>query len=239
MHVGLIGLLLVGAALFAGAIVQGSIGFGAVVVAFSVIVLVEPSLLPQSVILAAVPMTILVVVTNRANIVWRDVSVLAASRLPGVALGAVLVGLLSPTTLALIGAGFVLVAVLVTAQAPVVPRNSATIMSAGFASGLFGTTSGIGGPALGLLYQHETGPEIRAMVGTVSLTAVVTTLGALALVGELSAVDLRTGLAFMPFSAAGAVSARYVTRWVDGRIRSIVQAISVVGAVLAIAKLAL
>lgn len=239
MHVGFAGLLIVGLAMFIGAIVQGSVGFGAVIVAFPLVVLVEPALLPQSIMLATFPLTVVVFLRNRANAVWPEVAALALTRLPGVALGVVIVEVLSPTTLAILGAGFILAAVAATAVAPPISRRSGTLAVAGLASGFFGTSVGIGGPPIGLLYQHDTGGTIRATVGTVGLIGVLTTVVGLSLGGAMSATDLRTGFALMPFGLAGALSARYLLRWADQRVRLIVQVISILGAVLAIAKLSL
>ncbi len=239
MHVGLSGLLVVGLAMFIGALVQGSVGFGAVIVAFPLVVLVEPALLPQSIMLATFPLTVVVFLRNRANAVWPEVATLALTRLPGVALGVVIVEVLRPTALAVLGAVFILVAVAITAFTPPVPRRPGTLVGAGLASGFFGTSVGIGGPPIGLLYQHDSGSTIRATVGTVGLIGVVTTAIGLSLGGAMSVTDLRTGFALMPFGLAGALSARYLTRWADQRVRLIVQAISVLGAVLAIVRLSL
>ncbi len=239
MHIGLTGLMVVGLAMFAGALVQGSVGFGAVIVAFPVVVLVEPALLPQSIMLATFPLTVVVFLRNRDNAVWPEVTTLALARLPGVAVGVVIVGILRPTALAVLGAGFILAAVAGTALTPPLPRRFGTLATAGLASGFFGASVGIGGPPIGLLYQHDTGSTIRATVGTVGLIGVVTTVVGLAIGGAMSPTDLRTGLALMPFGLAGALTARHLLRWADRRVRVIVQAISILGAVLAIAKLSL
>lgn len=239
MHIDLAGLILVGLAMFCGALVQGSVGFGAVIVAFPIVVLVEPALLPQSIILASLPLTIVVFLRNGSHAAWFEVLNLATSRLPGVALGTVLVNLVSATTLAFLGAGFVLVTVAVTAVVPPIPRRGPLLSISGLASGFFGTSVGIGGPPIGLLYQHESGKQIRATVGTVGLTGVVTTTAGLAVGGAMSATDVRTGIALMPMGLAGALTVRHVEKWADQRVRRIVQVVSVVGAALAIVKLTL
>ncbi len=239
MHVGLTGLVVVGLAMFAGALVQGSVGFGAAIVAFPVVVLVEPALLPQSILLGSFPLTVVVFLRGRDNVVWPEVTTLALARLPGVAVGVAIVGILRPTALAVLGAGFILAAVASTAVFPPLRRRRGTLATAGLASGFFGASVGIGGPPIGLLYQHDTGSTIRATVGTVGLIGVMTTVVGLTLGGAMSTTDGWTGLALMPFGLAGALSARFLLRWADQRVRLIVQAISILGAILAIAKLSL
>ena len=239
VHVGLVGLFIVGLAIFTGALVQGCIGFGAIVTAFSVVVLVEPELLPQSVIISTTPVVVAVFLQNRGSVRWGEALRLIGGRAPGVALGAFLVSRLSPVFLAYVGATVVLVAVLVTANIPPITRNTPTLLTAGFASGLFGTATGIGGPPLGLMYQHGAGVDLRATVGTVMLVGGAMTISGFALAGELEAVDIRTGLALMPFSLAGVLTARAIHTWVDDRITRVVQIVSVAGAVLAIIRLSL
>ncbi len=202
-------------------------------------VLVEPNLLPQSVIISTIPVVVAVFLQNRGAVRWREALRLIGGRAPGVAIGAFLVSRLSPVFLSYVGATVVLAAVLVTANIPPIPRKTPTLLAAGFASGLFGTATGIGGPPLGLLYQHGSGEDLRATVGTVMLVGGAMTISGFALAGELEAIDIRTGLALMPFSLAGVLTARVIHEWVDDRITRVVQIVSVAGAVLAIIRLSL
>jgi uncharacterized membrane protein YfcA len=237
MHVELGGLIAVGLAMFVGAVVQGSLGFGSIVTAFSVIVLVDPVLLPQAILISTLPILFTVFVRSRHDVDWREAMLLVAGRLPGVALGTVIVKEVSPTVLAYAGAGLVLFAVGVTAFSRPVPHTTGTLTAAGFLSGLFATSTGIGGPPLALMYQSGTGEDLRATVGTVMVLGVMMTIAGLAIGGELSTTDIRTGVALMPFAFAGVLCAPLVRGWVDLRIRSLVQVISVLGALLAIVRL--
>ncbi len=71
MHVELGGLIAVGLAMFVGAVVQGSLGFGSIVTAFSVIVLVDPVLLPQAILISTLPILFIVFVRSRQDVDWR------------------------------------------------------------------------------------------------------------------------------------------------------------------------
>jgi len=95
VHVELAGLLIVGLAIFTGALVQGCIGFGAVVTAFAVVVLVEPELLPQSVIISTTPVVVAVFLQNRGSVLWGEALRLIVGRAPGVAVGAFIVSQMS------------------------------------------------------------------------------------------------------------------------------------------------
>lgn len=239
MHVELGGLIAVGLALFVGAVVQGSVGFGMIITAFSVIILVDPVLLPQAIVISTLPVLFVVFLRSRRDVDWGEATRLVIGRIPGIALGTIIVKTLSPTVLAYAGAGLVLFAVGVTAFTRPIPHNTATLTIAGFFSGLFGTSTGIGGPPLALMYQSGTGDNLRATVGTVMVLGVLMTVVGLAIGGALSATDIRTGVALMPFGLAGVMCAPSVRGWVDQRIRLLIQIISVLGALLAIVRLSL
>ena len=64
----------------------------------------------------------------------------------------------------------VLVAVAVTWRAITVPVNRATLSAAGFASGITGTATSIGGPPIAIVYQHRPAREIRTTMAVYFLS---------------------------------------------------------------------
>lgn len=237
MHVELAGLMIVGLAMMIGAVVHGSLGFGAVVTAYAAIVLVEPELLPQSIVIASVPITIGVFIRARQSVDWSETARLLLGRLPGVLLGTWIVTVVDVVYLAFAGAGLVLAAVAVTSRSRAIPHTTPALVTTGFFSGLFGTSTGIGGPPLALLYQHGTGDRLRGTVGAVLMLGIFMSVASLVAGGAVSTTDVRTGLALSPFSVAGVMVAPRLQRWVDERISVLVRAVSVAGAILAIVRL--
>ncbi len=236
MHVVDLAFALVALALLIGAVVQGCIGFGMIVIAFPVLVMVEPALMPQSILVVSLPITFLNAYKNFGGADYREVGWLSAGRIPGLIGGLVLLDMADRSALALGGGMVVLVAVALSLWAPRLPRNVPTMLTVGGISALFGTAIGIGGPPLGLLYQHETGQRLRSTISLIMLTGAPISLVLLAITGDLSRTDVQTGAALIPFAVAGSLIAPRFAPWFDDRIRKVVVSICAAAAILAMAK---
>lgn len=236
MHVVDLAFVIVALALFVGAILQGCIGFGMIVLAFPVIVVIEPALLPQTVLLASLPTIVLNAVRNWGEADYREVGWLMAGRAPGLIGGVLLVQLVERSYLAVGGGLVVLIAVALSIWAPRVKRTTANLFGAGVVSALFGTAIGIGGPPLGLLYQHETGARLRGTVSLLMITGGPISVGLLALAGQYNAVDVRTGLALAPATIVGNLLAPRFMPWFDERVRLTVLIVCALAAIAALIR---
>ena len=149
-------------AVAAGALIQGSIGFGSAFVAVPMIALLYPEALPATPLLLALPMTTLMTARE-----WRSIDVtgfflITGARAVGTAAGV--------TFLVLVPASFlsVLVGLLIAALAllsffrPNFEVNNKTRIAGGMASGITSTTAAIGGPPLAIVYQRESPDVIRS-----------------------------------------------------------------------------
>lgn len=239
MHVVGIEFVVVALALCLGAMVQGSLGFGMVLVSFPVLVITEPELLPQTTMIVALPMIVSLAWRHRGGAVWRDVGLITLGRLPGIGLAIAILSIASPRAIGLMAGVTVLAAVAVSFWAPAVPKTTPNMLIAGVISALFGTSVSIGGPPLALLFQHESGPRLRSTMTSIMLFGGPLSLVILALSGQVASVDVRTGLALAPFSVIGSYSSRWVIPYVDDRLRPIILTICAFGALIAIARLSL
>ncbi len=237
MHVVGLEFIIVALALFLGAVVQGSLGFGMVLVAFPVLVITEPALLPQTTMIVALPMILSLAWRHRGGTIWRDVTLVTLGRIPGIAIAVGILSVASPRAIGLMAGGTVLGAVAVSFWAPAVPKTTPNLMLAGVVSSVFGTAVSIGGPPLALLFQHEAGPQLRSTMTSIMVFGAPMSLSILALTGQVDGVDLRTGLALAPFSVLGSYSSRWVIPHVDARLRPIILTICAVGAIIAIVRL--
>jgi len=237
MHVVGIEFVVVALALCVGAMVQGSLGFGMVLVSFPVLVITEPELLPQTTMIVAVPMVLGLAWHHRGGAVWRDVGLITLGRLPGIGLAIFILSVASARTIGLLAGVTVLAAVAVSFWAPAVPKTTPNMLFAGVISALFGTSVSIGGPPLALLFQHEAGPRLRSTMTSIMLFGGPLSLAFLALSGKVDGTDLRTGLALAPFSVIGSYSSRWVIPYVDEKLRPIILSICALGAILAIIRL--
>ncbi|MDP9416705.1 MAG: sulfite exporter TauE/SafE family protein [Actinomycetota bacterium] len=225
-------LFLVGAALLVGSVVQGVAGFGVALLAAPVIALVEPALIPVTLLLATSALPVMSVVREFGDIDWQGLAWALLGRVPGTALGTWAVVVLSARALAIVVALVVLAAValsLVRWQPGPTPRG---LLVAGMASGAFGTSTGIGGPPIALLYQRESGPRIRATLAAYFTLGIVMSLVALSIAGRVHRDDVATAAVLLPFLAAGFVLSNPLRRALDrGRTRAAVLTISAASAV--------
>src|SRR4051812_49148204 len=155
-------LLAGGLAVFAGAVVQGGVGFGLGLVASPLIAVLDPTVMPGAIQVVNVTLPLFTLAAEWRMVDWRGLGFALLGRLPGSAIGALIVVYVSTRMLGILVGAMVLLAVAVTSSALKVPKNGATLVTAGLVSGVTGTATGIGGPPMGLVYQHAQGPQIRA-----------------------------------------------------------------------------
>src|SRR5690606_35393245 len=145
-------------AVLVGAAIQGAIGFGMNLVSVPVFAIVAPETLPVAVIVLGTSISISMFRHERADVDRTGLAWIIGGRVPGSVLGAWFVAVASTQDLRVAVASFVMAIALVSAAAPAVPVSPFTQLTAGVVSGVTGTTAGIGGPPVALLYQRHRGP---------------------------------------------------------------------------------
>ncbi|MEN3534157.1 sulfite exporter TauE/SafE family protein [Microbispora sp. ZYX-F-249] len=224
-------LLIGGAAVFIGAVVQGGVGFGLGLVAAPLITLLDPSVMPGAVQVVNLAMPVFTLAREWRRTEWRGAGFALLGRLPGSAVGALVVVYVSTAALGVLVGVMVLVAVALTARAVSVPRNGATLTVAGFLSGITGTATGIGGPPIALVYQSARGPQIRATLATYFCLSAAQSLVILAALGRLPGRALAAGAALVPFVLLGFAVSGPLRRYLDGgRVRAAVLTVATVSA---------
>lgn len=204
-----------------GALVQGSVGLGLGLVAAPVCALVEPALMPGVMLWLAAAYPMLTLLREGRAADWHGLAWAFAGRVPGTALGVLVVSVVSTRLLGLLVGLMVLVAVLLTWQVITLPMRRDVLVAAGVVSGVTGTATSIGGPPLAIVYQHETGARLRATLATYFLVGALMSLAGLAVVGEGDATDARWALGLAPFLGVGFVLSDFVRRHVEeGRTRA-------------------
>ncbi|MEV0145697.1 MULTISPECIES: sulfite exporter TauE/SafE family protein [unclassified Nonomuraea] len=224
-------------AVFVGAVVQGSVGFGLGLVAAPVLTMLDPGVMPGAMQVANMTLPLLTLAAEWRRVDWRGLGFAVLGRLPGSVVGAVIVVQVSVHALGVLVGVMVLVAVGLTASAPAVPRNGATIAGAGFVSGVTGTATGIGGPPIALVYQHAKGPQIRATLAMFFFLSAGQSLVILAAVDRLPARALVTGAALLVPMAVGFAVSGPLRRYLDGgKVRTAVLAVAATSAAVLIAQ---
>lgn len=208
MEVTAVALLLAAAATLVGAAIQSSIGFGMNLVTVPVLALVLPESLPVAVIVLGLPISVAMLRHEHAELDRAGLGWIIGGRVPGTALGAWVVAVVSTSALQAIVGTVVLLVVVASLVAPPVPVRPSTQAVAGAVSGVTGTAAGIGGPPLALLYQHHRGPTIRATLAASFFVGTIFSLIALVLAGSVGLDQLALGAGLAPLVVVGSVLGR-------------------------------
>ena len=232
--VALVGLLVASAA---GGVIQGAIGFGFALVAVPAIALVEPDAVPVTVMAMAVPMTIVMAVRERAHIDVGGFATIMTGRILGIAGGVVLLSVVPESGLSVLVGLMILLGVGLSVGGLDIQPQRWVNVGAGVLSGVMGTTSAIGGPALAVVYQHRPGPELRSTLALSYLAGILIALGALAAVGRVEAWHLSLALELVPALLLGLwLSVRLASRLDRGWLRPAVLAFASVSGVAIVAR---
>ncbi|BCW97590.1 MAG: permease [Armatimonadota bacterium] len=225
------------AVVFAGALVQGCIGFGLALVAAPVLMLVDPFYVPAPLLLAAFVLTLMMSVRERKQVVWSALTWAVAGRIAGSAAAAALVATLPEKHLALLFGILVLLGVALSSLGLTVTPTNRTLLGASVLSGLIGTITAAGGPPMALLYQRASGPQLRGMLSAFFLTGTIISLAMLRAAGRFGGNELKAGLLLAPAAMLGFLVSGRLRRWVDGKaLRPLVLTFSGVSALAVIIR---
>lgn len=195
----------IAAAVLLGSVVQSAVGLGVGLVAAPVTALLAPELMPGALLMVALLMPCITLIHDHHDIDWRGLGWSLPARFPGTLVGVWVVTALSARELGIAIGVVVLVAVVATWRAVHVPVNRATLSAAGFASGITGTATSIGGPPIAIVYQHRPAREIRTTMAVYFLVGATLSLVALLVTGDLTGTQGVAALALLPFLALGAL----------------------------------
>ncbi|MBG0830823.1 sulfite exporter TauE/SafE family protein [Planomonospora sp. ID67723] len=230
-------LVLAGVSVFAGAVVQGAVGFGLGLVAAPVITMLVPSVMPGAIQVVNVILPLFTLLAEWRRVDWRGLGAALLGRLPGTFLGGMVVLYVSTRALGVLVGVMVLAAVALTARAAAVPRNPATLVGAGFVSGITGTATGIGGPPMALVYQDAKGPQIRATLAMFFFLSAAQSLAVLAFLDRLPARAVTFGATLIPCLIAGFLVSGPLRRYLDGgRVRAGILVVAALSALVLITR---
>lgn len=198
-----------------GAAVQGLVGLGVGLVAAPVTTLLAPDLMPGLLLWLSAVMPLVTLVREHDAIDWRGLGWSVPARIPGTVVGVAFVAWFSERELGVAVGVMVLVAVALTVRTVRLPVNRATLMSAGFVSGVTGTATSIGGPPLALLYQHREPRQIRCTLSVYFVCGAALSLTGLGVGGSLESRELLLALVLMPCLVGGFLVSGVLRRRVD------------------------
>ncbi|OAN33566.1 sulfite exporter TauE/SafE family protein [Mycolicibacterium iranicum] len=216
---------------------QSSIGFGIGMFAAPIVALIEPELIPGTLIMIATLVTLIVVVREREAIDLRGTGWALLGRVPGTIAGALLLASLPKRGVAIMLAAVVLGGVILTSVGWIPAARRRNVVLAGAASGVLGTATAIGGPPMALVWQRSSGAQLR---GTMSGFFLIGSLMSLVMLGFTGAIDQRTWWGFAvlaPGAVVGYLLSNVLNRHLNPkRLRWLAIAVSAAGAIVLIAR---
>ena len=220
-----------------GAAVQGGVGFGMNLFAAPLLALLDPDLVPGPAIAAAVTLTVLVAIRERADIDRRGVAYALVGRVPGTVLGAAFLASIPKRGVAVTVGVAVLVAAALNVRRPRLRPTPPTLLVAGAVSGFASTVSSVGGPPMAVVYANEPGPVIRGSLSMIFVVGGAMSIAGLVLVGDFGSREAGASLVLLVPGAVGFLASKRVASHVDaGRTRAAVLIVSVAGALLVLGK---
>lgn len=223
--------LLATIAVLLGAIIQGTIGFGLGLFAAPLLILIDPRLVPGPILVSSVVLTILLARREWHSVQGNDLGWAVGGRVVGTLIAMGALSVLSDGRLKLLFGILVLGAVALTASGLRIRPAPRTLSLVGIISGFMGTLTSIGGPPMALLYQHESGPRIRATLSAFFIVGVGLSLAGLAGVGRFGLVELKLGGYLVPGVVIGYGISRFTAGIIDkGFIRPGVLVVSALSA---------
>ncbi len=205
--------VLVALVLVLGATIQALVGLGLGLVAAPVVTILDPSLMPVVMLVLAALLPLLTLFGSHDEIDWGGLAWVLSARVPGTAVGVLVLTLFTERHLGVAVALMVLLGVALTIRAVEVPVRPATLVAAGFVSGVAGTATSIGGPPVALLYQHRSPDQIRSTLAVLFTVGAGMSLAGIWLGGNFEMRLLLLALLLTPCLAVGA--------WAGGRLQGV------------------
>jgi hypothetical protein len=220
-----------------GAAVQGSIGFGAGLLAGPVLLLIDPRFVPGPLLAAGLVLTILVAHREWEAIDYPALWQLTLGRFLGTLPAAGLLAVVSRAAFDTVFGVLVLIAVALTLAGGTPRRTPARVVAAGVASGFMGTISSIGGPAAAFALQGVSGPRFRATLAMQLLVGGSISLLAVFFAGYFGAGEVALAGILVPGVLLGFGVSRFGVRRLSATgLRPAVLALACAGALIVLAR---
>ncbi len=167
-------------------------------VAAPLLALISLELVPGPMLLINFVLSLLMLSSDRSLIDRDELSVLLPMVGAGTILAAIILASLPATLFGILFALIILAAVIVSVFSKPITLSSKTLATGGVLAGLMGTISGVSGPPMAVLYQHEELQKTRSTLAVVFSFSYMASLIALSFAGKFN-IDLALeGLKLFP-----------------------------------------
>ena len=198
-----------------GSSVQASIGFGLGLIAAPLLLLIDSQLVPGPLMASGILLTVRIAYRERAAIDFAGLRFALIGRILGTLLAALVWTRIDPSGFDLLFGGLVMLAIVLSFSRLRVSPSPGTATGAGVLSGFMATLSSIGGPPIALLYQHATGPRLRATLSCYFAIGTLVSLLALTAVGRYGREEVTLSIFLVPAILLGDLVSPRMRRYVD------------------------
>jgi len=216
-------------AVLVGAFIQGASGIGFALIFAPVAGLVDPMLLPVTLLGLMLPVNLFILLRERGHVDLRGAGWISVARIVSTPAGIWLLTAVPPDRLGLlIGVSTILAAVISLVSPAFTPSRTA-YLAVGAVTGVSETATGVGGPPLALVYQHRPAPELRSTLALCFLVGEVTSLLMLFWQGDFAGPSSTTLAAMLAVLGVGLWSSTHVHHRIsNSRLRTFVLGFAIV-----------
>jgi uncharacterized membrane protein YfcA len=213
----------------AASALQAVSGMGMALLAAPLLVLIDPAFVPGPMLCAVMALSAAVARRDRAAIDRSVLTMALGGLLAGTVVGAALLALFVGMNLVRVFAMLILGAVLLSIFGAPARVGGLSLLIGGAASGVLGTLSGVHGPPIALVLQHEPPERLRVTLCAFFAVGSALSILALAIAGVFGIAQVGASLELLPGVAIGLAVAPLIS--IDRRrARAAVLAISAISA---------
>lgn len=206
-----------------GGMVQSAVGFGVGVVAGPFLAILRPDLVPTGLIVCGLLLALTLLMRDYRHIDWPGLGWALLGRLPGILLGTWVVVVSPAPLIGIILSVSILATVAVNWSQPRISFTRRNLVLGGAAAGFTGTSAGIGGPPLAMVYQREEPARTRATLSGFFAIGGAVSLVSLNVSDAIPAGALRESILLSPAVLLGYFAARpFVDRIAQHHMRMII-----------------
>ena len=181
-----------------GSILQASVGFGYGLVVVPFLLVIDTNFVPVPIIFSSLFLMSHIAYKNRFSLSGHSIHYIIIGLLVGAPIGAIILSNIDTNTLIYFVSIVVmlgLIASFLNFTVKITPRAQ---FAAATTASILGTSIGIGGVPIALLYQNETGGRIRAVLSTAFFVGSIFSLIALSFASKVSSASLLLGCYLIP-----------------------------------------
>ena len=201
----------------AGGLLQGSIGVGFALIVSPVLALLAPALLPGTVLILMLPMNAFVAWRERHSVDRTGTAWITLGRCAGALVGLATLAALSVGSLRVFTGLATILIVGASLMGGAFKLSRPVFLGAGLITGITETATGIGGPPMALVYQHQPGPVLRSTLAACFFIGEILSLALLAASGRLPVAQLAAAAWLLPVLGLGVIGTRWFYGRLDGR----------------------